>query len=220
MRALGMSTDEAALAQWSPLVGLSLVPAAGTVLGDGKVLLWSSNARTTFEGGSGHTYTTLFDPATLTATERDVTETAHDMFCPGTSRLPDGRLLVNGGIGAGLASLYDPLTNTWSNAAGMNIARGYNANTVLADGSVMTIGIGRKPRALARNSLRSSCPSSGSMKRDLLSPCAGAGAVEVSVVGAVSEGVRCCAPAVALHSSAIVTTPILQADVLIAWHSA
>ena len=139
MRALAMTPSDAALARWEPLVNLSLVPAAGAVLGDGRVMLWASNARTTF-GGGGHTYTTLFDPATNTATERDVTTTSHDMFCPGTARLPDGRLLVNGGVNANLSSLYDPATNTWSSAAGMKIPRGYNANTVLADGSVMTLG--------------------------------------------------------------------------------
>jgi YVTN family beta-propeller protein len=139
MRALGISVGEAALARWSLLIGLSLVPAAGTVLDNGKVLFWSSNARTTF-GGGGHTYTSLFDPATGTATERDVTETGHDMFCPGTSLLPDGRLLVNGGVGSNLASLYDPLTNAWSRTAGMQIPRGYNANTVLAGGSVLSFG--------------------------------------------------------------------------------
>lgn len=139
LRALGMSPAEAALAKWEPLVNLSLVPAAGAVMGDGRVLLWASNARTTF-GGGGHTYTSIFDPATNVATERDVTETGHDMFCPGTSRLPDGRLLVNGGVNANKSSLYDPATNTWSAAAGMVIPRGYNANTVLADGSVMSFG--------------------------------------------------------------------------------
>lgn len=139
MRALGISAGEAVLARWTPVIGLSLVPAAGTVLDNGKLLFWSSNARTTF-GGGGHTFTSLFDPATGTATERDVTETGHDMFCPGTSLLPDGRLLVNGGVGANLSSIYDPQTNAWSSAAGMKIPRGYNANTVLADGSVLSFG--------------------------------------------------------------------------------
>ena len=139
MRALAMTPAEATLARWDPLVNLPMVPAAGAVMGDGRVLLWASNAKTTF-GGGGHTWTTIWNPATGIATERDVTETAHDMFCPGTSRLPDGRLLVNGGVGAALSSLYDPVANTWSKGPNMNIARGYNANTVLGDGTVMTLG--------------------------------------------------------------------------------
>lgn len=139
MRILALTPAEAALAKWEPLVNLSLVPAGGAVMADGRVLLWASNAKTTF-GGGGHTWTTVFDPATGIATERDVTETAHDMFCPGTVRLADGRLLVNGGVGAALSSLYDPVANTWSSGPQMNIARGYNADTILPDGSVMTLG--------------------------------------------------------------------------------
>ncbi len=138
-RALAITPQQAALAQWTAPIGLSLVPAAGAVLDNGKVVFWASNTRVSF-GGGGHTFTSLFDPATNTATERDVTNTGHDMFCPGTARLPDGRLLVNGGVNAGNTSLYDPATNTWSSGATMNIARGYNTSVTLGDGSVMTLG--------------------------------------------------------------------------------
>jgi YVTN family beta-propeller protein len=138
-RALAITPQQAALAKWTAPIGLSLVPAAGAVLDNGKVVFWASNTRVSF-GGGGHTFTSLFDPATNTATERDVTNTGHDMFCPGTARLPDGRLLVNGGVNAGNTSLYDPATNTWSSGAAMNIARGYNTSVTLGDGSVMTLG--------------------------------------------------------------------------------
>ena len=138
-RALAVTPQQAALAKWTAPIGLSLVPAAAAVLDNGKVLFWASNTRVSF-GGGGHTYTSLFDPATNTATETDVTNTGHDMFCPGTARLPDGRLLVNGGVNAGTTSLYNPATNTWSSGATMNIARGYNASVTLADGSVLTLG--------------------------------------------------------------------------------
>ncbi len=62
------------------------------------------------------------------------------MFCPGTSNLPDGRLLVSGGLSSAATSIYDPAANTWSTAAQMNIPRGYQANCVLEDGSVLTLG--------------------------------------------------------------------------------
>jgi hypothetical protein len=39
-------------------------------------------------------------PVANTVTERTVTETGHNMFCPGTTNLADGRLLINGGISA------------------------------------------------------------------------------------------------------------------------
>ena len=75
-----------------------------------------------------------------TVAERTVTETGHNMFCPGTTNLPDGRLLVNGGISSARTSIFDPVSGAWTTAAQMNIPRGYNANTLLADGSVLTLG--------------------------------------------------------------------------------
>lgn len=141
MRALGLSPGEAALAKWGPVIGLSLVPAAGAVLPDGKVLLWSADGRTTFDSTrGGNTFTALFDPATGRATERDVRETGHDMFCPGTAYLPDGRLMVNGGIDTARTSFYTPATNSWSTGPAMKMPRAYNASTPLADGSVLTLG--------------------------------------------------------------------------------
>ena len=123
------------------MIPLSLVPAAAANLPDGKVLLWSGYTRLNFSPtGLGLTYTSVFDPATTTATERVITETGHEMFCPGTSNLPDGTLLINGGSDSALTSLYQPATGTWSVASPMNTPRGYQANTVLQDGSVLTLG--------------------------------------------------------------------------------
>ena len=125
--------------QWSPLIPLSLVPAAAANLPNGKVLLWSSYERLAF-GGSGKTYTAEFDPVTQSATEALVTQTGHDMFCPGTTNLSDGSILVNGGDDSNKTSLYNALTGTWSTGPTMKIGRGYQANTLLADGGVLTFG--------------------------------------------------------------------------------
>ena len=47
---------------------------------------------------SDHGPVQVIDPQTGVATERAVSETAHNMFCPGTTNLTDGSLLINGGI--------------------------------------------------------------------------------------------------------------------------
>ncbi len=125
---------------WSPPVALPLVPTTAAVLPDGKVLLWSAEERFSFGANVGRTYTVTFDPATNTSSERTVTESGHNMFCPGTTNLADGRLLVNGGISSARTSIFNPATGVWTTGAAMNIARGYNANTILADGSVLTLG--------------------------------------------------------------------------------
>ena len=119
---------------------LPLVPAAAANLPDGQVLLWSAEDRFRFNSAFGRTYFAYLDPVTGLATEQLVSETGHNMFCPGTTLLADGRLLINGGIDAAETTLYDPATSMFSRAARMNIPRGYNANTLLQDGSVLTLG--------------------------------------------------------------------------------
>jgi hypothetical protein len=107
--------------------------------------MWSANDPCTFEGdignsSSGQTYTAVFNPTTLASTEVLVTNTGDDMFCPGTANLFDGSILVNGGDSSPKTTLYNWQTGLWTSAANMNIPRGYEANTVLANGQVMTLG--------------------------------------------------------------------------------
>lgn len=127
-------------ARWSAVTTLSIVPAAASALPNGKVVLWAAEQRFGFATNSTSTYTTIFDPATNSATEQLVSNTGHGMFCSGTSNLPDGRLMVTGGSAASATSIFDPVANTWKAAAKLNISRAYNSNTVLGDGSVLTLG--------------------------------------------------------------------------------
>lgn len=118
-----------------------IVPVAAANLPNGKVVTWSAYSPTTFSGNdNGYTATALFDPATLSVTERWVTETGHDMFCPGTSLLADGRLLVNGGSSSQKTSIYNFANDTWSASYPMQVARGYQGNATLSNGSVLTLG--------------------------------------------------------------------------------
>jgi len=129
---------------WSAVIPLPNIPVAAALLPSGKVLTWSSNTEFTFEGDIGatpsQTQTSIFDPTTLKSTPRIVTNTLSDMFCPGITNLSDGRILVNGGSSSGSTNVYDWRTDAWVAGAPMNIARGYNANVMLTDGSVMTLG--------------------------------------------------------------------------------
>jgi galactose oxidase len=117
-----------------------LIPVAAANLPNGKVVTWASYSPTTFGGDNGYTDTALFDPATLAVSENFVAATGHDMFCPGTSLLADGRLLVNGGASSLKTSLYDPATDTWAASYPMHIARGYQGNATLSNGAVLTLG--------------------------------------------------------------------------------
>ncbi len=129
-------------ATWSAVRALPLVPVSMANLPGGKLLLWSADEKFQFTPLStvGRTYAATFDPVANTVSERTVTETGHNMFCPGTTNLPDGRLLVNGGISSARTSIFDTARGVWTTAASMNIPRGYQANTLLKDGSVLTLG--------------------------------------------------------------------------------
>jgi galactose oxidase len=130
---------------WSAVTQLPVDPIGVANLPNGNLVMWSANDPYSFEGdignsSSGQTYTAVFNPTTLASTEVLVTNTGDDMFCPGTANLFDGTILVNGGDSSPKTSLYNWQTGLWTSAANMNIPRGYEANTVLANGQVMTLG--------------------------------------------------------------------------------
>ena len=58
--------------------------------------------------------------------------------------LPDGRVLVAGGVGSSgqlsSAELYDPLSDTWTLAAPMRTARSYHTASLMPNGQVLVIG--------------------------------------------------------------------------------
>ena len=76
------------------------MPVAAAALNNNKIMFWASYDGFTFaQNSNGWTQTALFDIATNTAAEVQVSNTGHDMFCPGTAMLADGRVLVNGETG-------------------------------------------------------------------------------------------------------------------------
>jgi galactose oxidase len=125
---------------FSAPVGFPLVPVAAAQLPNGKILTWSAYLADTFSGGGGRTMTATYDPATGVVTQRTVTETGHDMFCPGISVLSDGRIIVTGGNNSEKTSIYDPATDAWTSGPNLTTPRGYQASATLSDGRVFTIG--------------------------------------------------------------------------------
>lgn len=128
--------------KWGPTIDFPIVPVAAAVLHDtGKVLTWSSYAPGTFTGGPGGiTLTATYDPSAGTVSQRTVTNTQHDMFCPGISIDQNGRPLVTGGNNAEKTSIYDPSSDAWTPGGNMVTPRGYQASAALSDGRIFTIG--------------------------------------------------------------------------------
>jgi galactose oxidase len=132
--------------RWSAVVDMKgVVPISAALRPDRKVMTWASWKGLRF-GGTGsldQTVTALFDPANPTnVVVKTITNTVHNMFCPGTAFLPDGRLLVNGGddVRTDATSIYDPVTDAWTRGAAMNQQRWYNSSISLPDGRILTLG--------------------------------------------------------------------------------
>ncbi|WP_030440774.1 discoidin domain-containing protein [Actinoplanes subtropicus] len=126
---------------WGAPVGFPLVPVAAALLPNGKVLTWAAYLPNAYNGSDGlSTITATYDPKTGVVTQRTVTETGHDMFCPGISVLADGRVIVTGGNNNQKTSIYDPATDAWTDGGNLTTGRGYQASVTLGSGKVFTIG--------------------------------------------------------------------------------
>jgi galactose oxidase len=125
---------------WSPKVTFPIVPAASANMSNGRLVLWSAYLEQAWGGDHHRTYTVTYNPATGQQSELLVSNTGHDMFCPGTAVLADGRILVNGGSSDDKTSIFDPASGIWSASNLMEIPRGYEGDTLLSTGEVLTLG--------------------------------------------------------------------------------
>lgn len=115
-----------------------------------QVLAWSAESPDDFYrldryivggGGSGKTYHAVWDPATSKATGQLVSNTGHDMFCPGITMMPNGDIIVTGGQNANKTSIYQLATGTWQPAEDMALSRGYASSCLLSNGKVRALYI-------------------------------------------------------------------------------
>jgi galactose oxidase len=132
--------------RWSQVFDMKgVVPISAALRPDRKVITWASWKGLRF-GGSGalnQTVTAVFDPANPgNVVVKTITNTVHNMFCPGTAFLPDGRLVVSGGddVRTDANSIYNPATDAWSRAGAMHQQRWYNTSISLPDGRILTLG--------------------------------------------------------------------------------
>ena len=136
-----LPAQNAIFGDWSEVIDFPNIAVAAAQLPDGEIVTWSSWDRFDFGGNNPRTYTSVFNTQTREVEEFLITNTQHDMFCPGTVMLPDGRILVNGGGSTVTStSIYDFETDTWTRVENMNMRRWYNTSVTLGDGRVMTWG--------------------------------------------------------------------------------
>lgn len=138
----GPPPNPAGVGAWGPTIDFPLVPVAIALLPNtGKVLTWSSYDGSYFTGSpGGKTVTATYDPNSQVVSQRIVTNTDHDMFCPGLSIDFNGRIVVTGGNDAPRTSIYDPGADNWISGPNMVISRGYQAQSTISDGRTFVIG--------------------------------------------------------------------------------
>jgi galactose oxidase len=135
-----LSTNPSVVGQWGPTIGFPLVPGAAALLPNNKLVVWSADQNMNFGNGQNITQTAILDLTTGQVSQQTISNTSHDMFCPGVAILPNGDIMVTGGLSNRQTSVYHVATNTWTAGSQMNIGRGYQGQTLLSNGQVFTLG--------------------------------------------------------------------------------
>ncbi|KAH7363733.1 hypothetical protein BKA66DRAFT_592858 [Pyrenochaeta sp. MPI-SDFR-AT-0127] len=133
--------------KWGNVFPLPVIPVAGYVIPEwpesSRLMFWSAwspNKFSLWSPPNGYTAFSEYNYKTGAVSQRIVSNTGHDMFCPGISSLEDGRIIISGGTNAEVTSIYDPKTNNFVRGPNMKIPRGYQTSATLSDGRVFTIG--------------------------------------------------------------------------------
>jgi hypothetical protein len=122
--------------QWSAVADWPVVAVHAALLPTGKVLAWTDY---TINNGAQ-----VWTPGTSNFTPKNYSITS--LFCAGHAYLPDGRLLIVGGIvglndstGPRESTFFDPVTETFSPGPLMAQGRYYPSATTLPDGRVLAM---------------------------------------------------------------------------------
>lgn len=145
----GGAPEPAVYGAWSAPLSFSVVAIHMHLLPTGRVLFWDRGPW----HPQDHNITNcadcdgaprLWDPRDELAPPQMLHREGYDIFCSGHAFLPDGRLLVAGGhiadsVGSPNASLYDAVTNTWTETPVMNAGRWYPSAVTLSNGGVAVL---------------------------------------------------------------------------------
>jgi hypothetical protein len=137
-RARGARADPATTGQWTAPFDLKLVSIHAVLLHTGQVLLFSWPSNTVGSAAQ------LWDPGSGSLTDVSLTY-QRDIFCAGTTVMPDGRVFIAGGhlyqgvFGNGVANttIFDPASGAFTEGPAMSQARWYPTTAELGDGTVL-----------------------------------------------------------------------------------
>jgi Domain of unknown function (DUF1929)/Glyoxal oxidase N-terminus/Bacterial Ig-like domain (group 2)/Kelch motif len=123
---------------WAAPQNLNMVAIHAALLETGQVL---------FFGYPAPSPARLYDPVTNLVTDA-TPPFATDIFCSGQSFLPDGTLMIAGGMndatyppakGIDTVTFFNPSTNTWSQGPPMEYARWYPTTVLMPGGTVFVL---------------------------------------------------------------------------------
>lgn len=134
----------ASVGSWGSPIQLGTIAIHAALLHTNKVLAWWYPLGTAVNSPAK-----LIDLATGNITDVTIPFPG-DFFCSGLDILPDGRVLVTGGLngnpfpgvpdkGIPLTAIFDPTTETWSPGPNMVNARWYPSNVELNNGKILTL---------------------------------------------------------------------------------
>jgi hypothetical protein len=128
-----VNNNDAQVGTWGPIMSMPIVAVNMVLLHTGNILYFQGNG----------TLAQVLNPTTGVSTA--VPNNYTNLFCAGQAQLFDGRILVTGGYGnmnQGVpnVNIFDPIANTWTEAADMAYPRWYPTVTGLPDGEMMTLG--------------------------------------------------------------------------------
>jgi hypothetical protein len=141
------ATDPAVVGSWTTPLNLCTpdgkcsIGANVAVMNTGKLLFYYFP----LPGGGPGSSSVVLDPTTGAITDTYLTA-PRNIFCSGIEIMPNGQVMVTGGdaphaqnnhSGTWNATVFDPVTGTWSLAADMNYARWYPSSIELADGTLL-----------------------------------------------------------------------------------
>ncbi|KAH7169897.1 galactose oxidase precursor [Dactylonectria macrodidyma] len=141
-RASSYTPPAKGIGMWGATIDFPIVPVAAAVEPtSGKVIVWSAYRYDQFTKSPGsYTLTSEWNPATGIISQRTVSNTDHDMFCPGISMDGNGQIVVTGGNSAKKTTLFDSGSDSWIAGPDMKVPRGYQSSATTSDGRVFTIG--------------------------------------------------------------------------------
>jgi hypothetical protein len=125
------------------LVKFDISPTSASNLPDGNILIWIGATKGT-TGQDENAITTNYQ--IINTEGKDINggfaKQMHlgEMFCTGTSNLPNGDILINGGSNAESTIIFSYKKQSFSKTKSMSRPRGYNANSVTTNNRIFTLG--------------------------------------------------------------------------------